>query len=180
MVRVAISKRVRFEVFKRDSFTCQYCGAMPPKVPLEVDHVIPVSKGGDNHRMNLITSCFSCNRGKSNIELTSVPESLSGAVERKKIAQQQYKQYQKIIAKEMQIMESDIDAVQSIYSAAFSGYVFTDRFRISVKKFIDKLGVVEVEDSMSLACARVRHHEQQVLKYFCGVCWGLIKDRQSW
>ena len=43
--RVPISKALRFEVFKRDSFTCQYCGRSAPEVVLEVDHIVPVSKG---------------------------------------------------------------------------------------------------------------------------------------
>lgn len=60
-----LSKRLRFEIFKRDSFTCQYCGAQPPSVVLEVDHVHPKSRGGDNDPGNLITSCLACNRGKS-------------------------------------------------------------------------------------------------------------------
>lgn len=68
--RISISKKNRFEVFKRDSFTCQYCGKSSPEVVLEVDHIKPVSKGGDNEIINLITSCFDCNRGKSDKELS--------------------------------------------------------------------------------------------------------------
>lgn len=68
--RKSLGKKIRFEVFKRDSFTCQYCGQSAPQVILEVDHIIPVSKGGDNALTNLITSCRDCNRGKSNIELS--------------------------------------------------------------------------------------------------------------
>lgn len=62
--REPISKSTRFEVFKRDEFTCQYCGRTSPAVILEVDHIVPVSKGGTNDLMNLITSCRDCNRGK--------------------------------------------------------------------------------------------------------------------
>jgi hypothetical protein len=62
--RIAISKKVRFEVFKRDSFTCQYCGEMSPNVILEVDHIKPCIDGGNNRILNLVTSCFDCNRGK--------------------------------------------------------------------------------------------------------------------
>lgn len=62
--RKAISKALRFEVFKRDHFTCQYCGRMAPDVILEVDHIKPVAKGGDNDILNLVTSCRDCNRGK--------------------------------------------------------------------------------------------------------------------
>ncbi len=68
--RKAMSKKVRFEVFKRDSFICQYCGQSAPDVVLHVDHIQPVSKGGDNDLMNLITSCQACNSGKSDRLLT--------------------------------------------------------------------------------------------------------------
>jgi CRISPR/Cas system Type II protein with McrA/HNH and RuvC-like nuclease domain len=69
--RKGISKKVRFEVFKRDSFTCQYCGRKSPDIVLEIDHIKPVSKGGNNGILNLITSCFDCNRGKSDRELST-------------------------------------------------------------------------------------------------------------
>lgn len=62
--RIAISKKVRFEVFKRDGFKCQYCGRSAPDVILHVDHINPVSNGGNNDIMNLVTSCSECNLGK--------------------------------------------------------------------------------------------------------------------
>lgn len=54
----------RFEILERDKFTCRYCGKKAPDVVLEVDHIIPVSKGGTNAKTNLITSCRKCNQGK--------------------------------------------------------------------------------------------------------------------
>lgn len=69
MERKNISKKLRFEVYKRDSFTCQYCGRKAPDVVLNIDHIVPVSKGGTNEILNLITSCFECNNGKSNTPL---------------------------------------------------------------------------------------------------------------
>lgn len=62
--RKAVSKKTRFEVFKRDSFTCQYCGAEAPKAVLHVDHILPVAEGGDNALTNLVTACSDCNLGK--------------------------------------------------------------------------------------------------------------------
>ncbi len=59
-----ISPRLRFEILKRDHFTCQYCGRKPPEVELEVDHVEPYSKTKDSSPENLITACKECNRGK--------------------------------------------------------------------------------------------------------------------
>jgi hypothetical protein len=60
----SIPKSTRFEVFKRDGFTCQYCGKKAPDVILHVDHIHPVSKGGGREVVNLITSCVDCNTGK--------------------------------------------------------------------------------------------------------------------
>jgi len=69
-MRKALSKKIRFEVFKRDKFACQYCGRSAPDIVLNVDHVNPVSNGGDNSLFNLITSCFECNAGKSDRKLS--------------------------------------------------------------------------------------------------------------
>lgn len=68
--RKAMGDKLRFEVFKRDQFKCQYCGKAAPEVVLHVDHINPVSKGGDNDILNLVTSCVDCNSGKSNRLLT--------------------------------------------------------------------------------------------------------------
>lgn len=65
----SVGKRLRFEIFKRDQFTCQYCGAQPPSVTLECDHISPLAKGGKTIAENLITACEACNRGKSDVPL---------------------------------------------------------------------------------------------------------------
>lgn len=62
--RKRIGKGLRFDIFKRDGFTCQYCGRQPPEVVLQVDHIVPVAEGGTNDSMNLLTSCRDCNLGK--------------------------------------------------------------------------------------------------------------------
>lgn len=69
-----MTTKQRFEVFKRDNFTCGYCGQKPPAVVLEVDHINPRSKGGSDGIGNLITACKDCNRGKSAILLEDVSD----------------------------------------------------------------------------------------------------------
>lgn len=63
--------KLRFEILKRDNFTCQYCGrnVKEDKVKLHLDHIIPKSKGGKNETDNYTTSCFECNEGKKDILL---------------------------------------------------------------------------------------------------------------
>lgn len=69
--RKALSNSVRFEVFKRDSFTCQYCGRKSPEVILNIDHIVPVASGGMNDIVNLLTSCQGCNSGKGKRHLAT-------------------------------------------------------------------------------------------------------------
>jgi hypothetical protein len=61
--RPGIPKQLRWKVFARDDFTCVACGATG--MPLECDHIIPVSKGGVTEEDNLQTLCEACNRCKS-------------------------------------------------------------------------------------------------------------------
>lgn len=65
MARKSTGKRLRFAVFNRDHFTCQYCGAQPPDVLLVCDHVTPVCEGGETTLDNLMTACETCNQGKA-------------------------------------------------------------------------------------------------------------------
>lgn len=64
MARKPLSKKIRFEVFKRDNFKCQYCGRSAPDVVLHVDHIKPVAEGGTGDISNLVTACIDCNLGK--------------------------------------------------------------------------------------------------------------------
>lgn len=68
MKREPISKSLRFEVFKRDGFACQYCGAKAPKAVLHADHIQPVAAGGRSRISNLVTACEACNLGKGDRE----------------------------------------------------------------------------------------------------------------
>jgi hypothetical protein len=68
---MAVSKRLRYEILRRDQHTCRYCGAGAPDVPLRVDHVTPVALGGTDTPDNLVTSCEPCNSGKSSATVDS-------------------------------------------------------------------------------------------------------------
>lgn len=66
-----INWRLRFLVLQRDGFRCVKCGASPAKghiVSLQVDHVVPWSKGGETEFENLQTLCETCNIGKGSLE----------------------------------------------------------------------------------------------------------------
>ncbi len=67
--------KLRFDVFCRDNFTCQYCGRSPQTgAILHADHIHPKHHGGKLALDNIITSCQECNLGKSDILLEAEQE----------------------------------------------------------------------------------------------------------
>ena len=65
--RSSLSAKLRYQILYRDKFRCVACGATAKDgTKLEVDHIVPVSKGGSDDVSNLQTLCQRCNSGKSN------------------------------------------------------------------------------------------------------------------
>lgn len=75
-------REVRFSrknIFERDNYTCQYCGIKPPtktqalkwmeKNQLNLDHIVPRSRGGKTLWSNIVTACYKCNSKKGNSTL---------------------------------------------------------------------------------------------------------------
>ncbi|MFE4420379.1 HNH endonuclease [Streptomyces sp. NPDC056817] len=86
---MAVSKRLRYEILRRDRYTCRYCGASAPDAPMRVDHVTPVALGGTDHPSNLVAACEPCNSGKTStiegfvdaVQDDSVPPSIEVLIE---------------------------------------------------------------------------------------------------
>ena len=55
----------RRNIFKRDHFTCQYCGVQPGPDELTIDHVVPRARGGDSRWDNCVLACLTCNADKA-------------------------------------------------------------------------------------------------------------------
>lgn len=177
---MAVSKKIRFEVFKRDGFLCSYCGRTPPDVTLECDHIEPVSKGGGDQMTNLITACFDCNRGKTNIPLDKAPARLSENTEILREKEDQLKEYRKIIAKVERRIKRDIKKVDEIYSEAFEEWSLSGHFKGgTVRKFVNALPLDEILDAMRTACNTSRFDENSSIKYFCGICWNKIRGTEK-
>lgn len=173
-LRKSVSKKIRFDVFKRDSFQCQYCGQLPPKVILEIDHIHPVSKGGTNDIDNLITACFDCNRGKSNGLIEVAPISVAEKTEILLEKQEQLKAYESLLKSIKRKTKKNISMVEDAFQEYFPDRGFTETFKRSVERFLKDLHVSEVVDSMHSACVKFDRSDQAV-KYFCGICWNKIK-----
>jgi hypothetical protein len=173
MARKPLSKRVRFEVFKRDLFTCQYCGAHPPGAVLEVDHIEAVAAGGADDETNLITACFDCNRGKAARSLSVAPESLTDRAARIAEAEDQLAGYAAVMEARRERVEADVWRVVEALTGETE--IRKDHFQ-SVKQFVEKLGVHEVLDAAQIAAAAGIYSDNRLFRYFCGICWNKVRE----
>lgn len=63
--RRLMTKALRKQIMERDHYTCQICGKyMPDEVGLQIDHIVPVAKGGKTVPSNLRVLCSRCNGRK--------------------------------------------------------------------------------------------------------------------
>lgn len=177
MAREALSKKLRFDVFKRDLFTCQYCGQKPPAVILEVDHIVAVVVGGTNQMDNLATACFTCNRGKGANGLEVAPATLQERQEIILEKRAQLKAYERLLKREQRETNTDIDSVQAALLPEGDVH-FTDSFRSSIKQFLEHMSVIEIVEFAKLAAQRCSEPVSRT-KYLCGCCWRTINgDRK--
>lgn len=177
MSRINLSKRTRFEVFKRDLFTCQYCGRNPPDVILECDHIVPVVEGGGNEEPNLVTACFDCNRGKSDVPLSTAPKTLQDKAADIAEREAQLTGYREIVQGHLDRVEDDMWQVANALFVDSSEKGCRRDWLRSIKMFNEKLQLHEVLDAAELARARKPYSEGVRFRYFCGVCWNKIRDR---
>lgn len=149
--RKPISKKLRFEVFKRDSFTCQYCGRSAPDVILEVDHIEAVANGGTNDIMNLITSCKDCNRGKSKIKLTD-NQTIAKEKKQLELLQERKNQLEMMYLWKKELIEFDNYEVNKLIELANLkmklGLSLTDSGKRNLSKLIKKYSFEEVLEGL--------------------------------
>lgn len=173
MKRKSLSKKVRFDVFKRDSFTCQYCGSTPPAVVLEIDHINPVSKGGDNAIDNLLTSCFDCNRGKRDGLLNDIPDTLKQKQLVISEREDQIKEYNKVLKAKKRRQNKTIMKIQEAFKEHYETLVFTESFRESIRyQFMPYIPEEQLVSAMFKAVDKTRY-SNDAIKYFCGICWNM-------
>jgi len=161
--REGISKRLRFEVFKRDAFTCQYCGRKAPDVILEVDHIEPVSKGGKTDILNLVTSCYDCNRGKSNVKLSddSVVERQKKQLVELNEKREQLKMLLKWRSGLLKIESEKINALQDNWIKT-TGYSLNENGIAELKKLLGQFGIASILEAMDIATKYLQYKNDKI------------------
>lgn len=150
--RKSMSKKTRFEVFKRDGFKCQYCGKCAPEVVLHVDHIHPISKGGEDDMMNYITACVDCNGGKSD-HLLSDDSALARQRQQLEELNERREQLEMMLQWREGLKSIEDDGVARAADAfrTMTGYTLNEKGLAELKGYVRKYGLVAVLDGMETA-----------------------------
>lgn len=155
--RKSLSKKTRFEVFKRDSFKCQYCGASSPEAILVVDHIDPISKDGADEMVNYITSCQPCNAGKSDRKLDD-----NTTLQKQKAQLDELNERREQLEMMLQwrsgmkdITESQLDSLREAWRETCPGWSLNDKSTIDLKKYLKKYGMSPVLDALETVSSYV-------------------------
>jgi hypothetical protein len=183
--RVGMSKKTRFEVFKRDGFRCQYCGASAPDVLLlVVDHIQPVAKGGKNNILNLITACQPCNAGKGARELSdnSVLEKQRDQLQELSERREQLEMMIQWKSGLCDLRASAVDGMASLWSKLVPGFSLSEHGRQGLKKLAGKHTVDEITEAMQTASEQyIELQDGKVTKESAEVAWkkvsGILRVR---
>ena len=177
---MAISKRLRFEIFRRDNHTCRYCGEKAPNVKLTVDHVMPESLGGDDNPTNLVTACEDCNSGKTSIAPDSplvADADKAVSVWNAALAKAQEEAFEKFNQQDQltEFFDDEWDSRMPYFAELPSGYEYT------VSEFYAKgLSTDALVEAINITAGkRGAIAQRQMWSYFCGICWNKIRELEA-
>lgn len=180
---MSVSKRLRFEILRRDNHQCQYCGEAAPKVKLTVDHVLAVALGGTDDASNLITACAECNAGKSS---ATVDSSFVEQVARDSAAWDQAKEAVKEGRAAATMFRGFDDELrvfrnhwQNYCEARCVQYPLPDDWRRSVRVWLLRdLSIDVITECMHVAM-NANIEDADTWRYLCGCAWRSITDLET-
>ncbi|MFF8036213.1 HNH endonuclease [Streptomyces sp. NPDC016626] len=182
---MAVSKRLRYEVLRRDNHTCRYCGAMAPEVSLTVDHVVPQALGGGDEPSNLVTACAACNSGK-----TSVPADARIAADVEQDALRWSAAMDKAAANARAKFEVRLDYRNTFREAwdewdtgpehAQHPIPLDPNWETSLDNFYEAgLPEWELTEAVRAAMTNAKVTPANTFRYFAGICWTKIRQMQK-
>jgi HNH endonuclease len=176
---MSVSKRLRYEVLRRDNHACRYCGAKAPDAILTVDHVVPTALGGSDDPGNLVAACKDCNSGKSS---SSADASLVGDVADDAI---RWARAQQEVARQML---EDLERAQrnrAEFKAAWNRWEgrdgqpvpLPDGWEYSVDQFVSAgLPMPILLDCVGKAMHNRRIRYGELFRYMCGIAWKRVGE----
>lgn len=197
---MAVSKRLRYEVLRRDNHTCRYCGGVAPDVKMTVDHVTPVSLGGSDDPANLVAACADCNAGKSSSPPTSnvVADVAQSTLRWAQAMQVAADREAETLAKDTAVRAELAEEVECRWTSMWlddpSANDTSTRYRHPGRRYaprpVDWVESIErmiaaglAIDDIHRAIHKAMHKSNlawdEVWRYFCGIAWSTLRERQD-
>lgn len=182
---MAIGKRLRFEILRRDNFQCTYCGARPSETELRVDHVIPEALGGQTKPENLTTSCEPCNTGKASVApdaplVQSVRQDAlrwAGAIQAVAAIRQQ--EWERRGDYAVQFFDAWMLAERLTYHGRVK-VPLPDDWEQSLNLFYGQhLPAGDMEDAVQKTMQTRKVLPDNKFRYFCGICWRTLDQMRE-
>lgn len=176
---MAVSKRTRYEVLRRDNFTCRYCRST--ENPLTVDHVVPVTLGGTDDPSNLVAACKDCNYGKAS---SSPDQALVDQVSDDAV---RWARALTTVVRARARQQKKRDAYTAAFHAEWTAHTYDHQqvllpinWQSSIERFYD-LGVPidELLRCIKVTCGNERIHGDDAFRYFCGCAWRVVTEIQQ-
>lgn len=178
---MAVSKRTRFEVLRRDNYTCRYCRSVENN--LTVDHVTPVALGGGDDPNNLVASCKDCNAGKSSSspDATLVSNVSDDAVRwAAAIATAAFIREEATIDRDEYVDQLDDQWNEWGVGPEHTPVPRPIDWRVTVWRF-HAIGLtrMDMSDSATIALSNRKVRPDATWTYMCGVAWSKVTEMQD-
>jgi hypothetical protein len=182
---MAVSKRLRFEILRRDNHTCRYCGASAPDVQLRIDHVLPEALGGLSVPENLVTSCEPCNSGKSSV---APDQPIVADVRQSDLLWAQAMAEARAIRADMTEMREGyaihFETMWSkwkIGSGQFGKPIpLPGDWRATLYRFYEAdVAIEDIQYAVTSAMGASGVRPENTFRYFCGVVWNILRETQE-
>jgi hypothetical protein len=176
---MAVSKRLRYEILKRDKHECQYCGGKAPDVELTVDHVVPSTLGGNDEPPNLVAACKDCNAGKSSVPADAP---LVAGVADKALA---WAEAMRIVAEERAAARASSEKLYAKFRKEWNSWKDwrgnPEPLPAGWKSSIDQLlnAGLDMADIIEMVDVAMEAKAKDTWRYFCGCCWKQLSKMQQ-
>lgn len=182
---MAVSKRLRYEILRRDGHKCRYCGASAPDVPLRIDHVTPVALGGTDTADNLVTACEPCNSGKTSTtpDAPLVADVADDAI--------RWAAAMKQAAANLEAQDAPKRQYRDTFEQAWNGWTWEhdgkkkvfdlpENWRTSLERFRQAgLPVTVWPDIVEKTMTNKTVRTDNLFRYCCGIAWRMVGELQD-
>lgn len=182
---MSVSKRVRYEVMRRDNYACRYCGATAESgATLVIDHVVPESLGGASEPGNLATACRDCNSGKA----ASTPD--EPVVDDVRQAALRYAAAVRRAAADLEAAQAPMRDYVGAFDDEWRSFTHGLGPRDAIPRpadwprsiegfFLAGLPIEALIDALHRSMSTTRVSHNAVFRYMCGICWSRVREIQA-